>query len=191
MKKIFAIALLVVLCFSFSGKKYSITFPGHLSKTIVARLADKDSICYYQCYCAISGTPPTYLPVDSVKKRKMKTGMVTVTDKFVLNKNGNVYRLRHFQSSLYDYPNKKFAYLKLKEKAYWNFTLSKDTTLSELSVFKLAALELKLRPLTETYFQVLSDNYPQVILNSKKTSEQRLVEGNYLIRKELPELGFK
>ena len=164
-----------------------ITFPVHLQKTTIAKLKEKDSLCYYQCYCALGGNPPTFLPKDSVKTKALKKGLLTVTEKFSLTKNGDQYRMRYYSSALYDYPNKKYAYLKLSEKAYWNFILVKDTLLSEISVQKLAALELKLRPLTEYNFRVEADNYPQLIMNGKKISEQRMVEGDYLIRRELSE----
>ncbi len=176
---------LFMLCFS--GRK-KIDFPASVSKTVLAQLKEKDSLCYYQCYCALTNKSPEYLNTDSALKYSAKKGLVTVTEKFVLNKTGEEYRIRYFVSALFDYPNKKFAYLKLIEKPYWNFKLVKDTLLDKESVLRLAALELKLRPLTEYNFKVENNNYPQVILNGKRVSEQRMVEGNYILQSILKEL---
>lgn len=176
------------LFFSFTRVPEKITFPTHLQKTILARLKESDSLCYYQCYCAISGNPPSYLNRDSAITTSLKN-LITVTEKFVLTKRENKYRVRFYTSTFNNYPNNKYAYLKLAEKSYWNFNLISDTLLSDSSVLKLAALELKLRPITEYDFKVAIDNYPQIIINGKRVSEQRLVEGNYLIRRELAELN--
>jgi len=185
MKKFSLTVVSILFLFSFVRKKPKIPFPKLLQKTNIAKLANIDSLCYYQCYCAATGNPPSYLVLAEAKKIKAP---ITVTEKFVLNKNGNNYRLRYYSSSLTPYPNKKYAYLKLKEKEYWDFKLKADTIISNESVFKLAALELKFRQITETYFNVVNDNYPQIILNGKKVSVQCVIEGNYLIRRELSEL---
>jgi hypothetical protein len=183
---IFFIAAIICLAFSFSLTN-KIAFPLRLQKTVVANLKENDSLCYYECLC-VAAENGVYLPKDSVKKISFKGGLVTLTTKYSLTKKGSVYRLRKFESTLKDFPNKKFAYLKLVEKPYWNFKLVRDTVLSDSSVLILSALELKLRALTEYNFKVERDNYPQLIINGKKTSEQRMVEGDYILSRILPEL---
>lgn len=174
--------------YGFRNNSQKTDFPSSVKNTHLAKMKENDSVCYYQCYCALNTNPPQFISKDSVAAKNIRPGLITVTEKFSLKKQGNAYRLRFYTSNLSDYPNKKFAYLKLTEKAYWGFALKRDTLLSYESVLRLAALELKLRPLTEYNFKVERDNYPQVIMNGKKLSEQRMVEGNYLIHEFLPEL---
>jgi hypothetical protein len=180
--------LFAVVALNFSAGKGGVEFPEKVKNTVLAKLKEKDSLNYYQVYCAVSGKPNEYLSRDSVFKHQIKKGLITVTEKFTVIKNGSEYQIRRYSSTINDYPNKKFAYLKLTEKDYWNFSMVRDTVLSKESIFRLAALELKLRPLTEYDFKVEWNNYPQLIINGRKTSEQQMIEGNYLLETILPEL---
>lgn len=184
---VLSLVLAAIFLLSFTLKS-DLQFPKHLQQTKLAKLADGDSLIYFQCYAAKAGQNPLYFSRDSVISKAERKKLITVTEKFVVSKQADVFRVRKYSSQLHDFPNKKYAYLKLVEKSYWNFLLEKEAVLSEKSVLKLAALELLLRPLTEYNFVVQHDNSPQLIINGKKVSEQRMMEGAYFIGKELEEL---
>ncbi len=175
---------LLLLCFVRPHEKNPF-FPDHLQNTYIAKLKPVDSLCYYQCYCLkvskqkYEGENGTIIDVNASPQP------ITVTEKFVLYKNNDQYRMRHFVSSATYYPNKKFAYLKMVEKAYWNFVLKNDTVLPKLDVLLLAAYETKLQALTAYDFTVVDNNSPQCILNGKKVSEQFRVSGDHLLNKNL------
>jgi hypothetical protein len=171
----------LLLCFSFAQAQ----FPEHLKNTQIAKLKEIDSLVYYQCHTEAIKAQDLYTEDGKKIEMKAKKQFVTITEKFKLYKNGNVYRLQYFDSPTTWYPNKKYAYLKLTEKPYWEFKLQLDTVLPEDDVLRLAAYETKLRSITEYDFKVLDDNGPQLIINGKKISEQFRVKENILLSASL------
>lgn len=172
---------IITLAFlSFAGDEKPV-FPEHLQNTVIAKLKENDSLTYYQCYAesvkaqSIITEGGQKIELDSKKQH------ITITSKYKLYKNGNTYRFLYYSSPTTYYPNKKFAYLKLTEKPYWEFSLQLDTILPADDVLRLAAYETKLRAITEYDFKVLDDNGPQLIINGKKISEQFIVKENLLL----------
>ncbi|MCD6066052.1 MAG: hypothetical protein K0S33_878 [Bacteroidetes bacterium] len=166
---IFLLAATALLSFSFIN---ATLFPEHLKNTQIAKLKETDSLVYYQCRTESVKAQDLYTEDGKKIEMKAKKQFVTITEKFKLYKTGTVYRLQYFDSPTTWYPNKKYAYLKLTEKPYWEFKLKLDTILPEEDVLRLAAYETKLRSITEYDFRVLEDNSPQLIINGKKISEQ-------------------
>jgi hypothetical protein len=171
----------LLLCFSFATAQ----FPEHLKNTQIAKLKEVDSLAYYQCHTELVKAQDLYTEDGKKIEMKSKKQFVTITEKFKLYKNGNVYRLKYFDSPTTWFPNKKYAYLKLTEKPYWEFKLQLDTILPEEDVLRLAAYETKLRSITEYDFKVLEDNSPQLIINGKKISEQFCVTEKILLSSSL------
>jgi hypothetical protein len=165
----------------------SVKFPDHLSKTSAAALLNGDSLVYYQCH------------VDEAAQQIVKengeviTGArkpISITEKFILiNENGK-YRLKYFTSTYTNLPNRKFAYLKLsKEKAYWDFRKVKDVYLNEHDVLMFGAIEHKSHEATEYDFPVTKYTTNALIIKNKKIMAHRVVEGNYLLKKNLEGLN--
>lgn len=179
---------ILLLIFGFTVSDKNSYFPEHLQSTYIAKLKEVDSLCYYQCRPVkiqqqqITDTSGKVLNLDAGED------YITITEKFMLMKNRDEYRLRYYASSETYYPNKKYAYLKLVEKKYWNFQLRKSVVLEKQDVLLLAAYETKLREVTEYDFTVTKINGPQMILNGKKISAQYVVGGGYLLQNTLSAL---
>lgn len=150
-------------------------FPKHLQHTRIAQLKERDSLIYYQCYVSEAEQETTISNGTKIKSKKK----ITVTEKMVVVYDNGAYRLKHYVSSFTDYPNKKFAYLTLKESNTWEFELRKDTLLSSTAVLLIAAFETKTHPITHYELKINKSNVNEVIIVTKKDEEQLIVEGDY------------
>ena len=113
---------------------------------------------------------------------------ISITDKFIIvNQNGQ-YKLRYYSSTFSDFPNRKFTYLKVKEKDYWNFKIEKESVLNEHDVLMFAAIEKKSHDTNE--FDLVIDKYNSnaLIIRNKKTMKHLIIDGNYLLKKNLETL---
>ena len=160
----------------------TVSFPEHLKKTSIAGLKENDSLIYFQCYVDEATQELTTAKGEKITGKPQK---YTITEKYVLFNSKGKVNLKYYTSDLTAYPNKKFAYLKLVEKKYWNFKLVKDTSLSEHDVLIFAAIENKAHDTNEYDFTVNKQNTNEIIINGKKVMKQLIVEGNYIIRRNL------
>lgn len=157
-------------------------FPEHFSKTTIAGLKNSDSLLFYQCHVAEASTELTTKGGEKIKGTVKK---ISITEKFVvINNNGN-YKLRYYTSTFSDFPNRKFSYLKIKEKDYWNFKPEKEVTLNEHDVLMFAAIENKAHDTNEFDFVVDKYNSNALIIRNKKTMRHLIIDGNYLLKKNL------
>lgn len=182
---------LIVYIFFFSAaiiaqENTAVKFPGHLLKTSVVNVKAGDSLTYYQCHV---GEGQTQLIKENGEVITGGKKAISITEKFVLiNENGK-YRLKYFTSTLTVLPNRKFSYLKTKEKSYWDFKLDKDIYLNEHDVLMFAAIENKSHETTEYDFPVNKYNTNALIIKNKKLMRHLVVEGNYLLKKNLEGLN--
>ena len=165
----------------------SVKFPGHLSKTSAASLNSGDSLIYYQCHVDEASQQIVKENGEVISGAKKP---ISVTEKFVLINESGKYRLKYFTSTYSNLPNRKFAYLKLsKEKSYWDFRKVKDVYLNEHDVLMFGAIEHKSHEAIEYDFPVTKYNTNALIIKNKKTMKHVIVEGNYLLRKNLEGLN--
>lgn len=172
--------------FAFASLAFSqnqvISFPEHLSKTAIAQLKSNDSLLFYQCHVDEAKTEIT---TSSGEKITGEIKKISITDKFVVyNKNGT-YTLKYYSSTLSNLPNRKFTYLKVREKDYWNFKLEKETLLNEHDVQIFAAIEKKSHTTNEFELTIDKYNTNALIIRNKKIMKHLVVEGNHLIKKNL------
>ena len=155
-------------------------------QTSVVSLKAGDSLSYYQCHVS-EGQSQLVKGNGEVITGYKKA--ISITEKFVLiNENGK-YRLKYFTSTLSNLPNRKFSYLKVKEKSYWEFKLAKDIYLNEHDVLMFAAIENKSHETTEYDFPINKYNTNALIIKNKKVMRHVIVEGNYLLKKNLEGLN--
>ena len=186
MKKIIYIVL--IFCFSYAKAQESVAvkFPEHLLKTCVVGLKAGDSLLYYQCHVDVAAQQIVKSNGEIITGPKKS---ISITDKFVIiNENGK-YHLKYYTSTYSNMPNRKFAYLKLVEKSYWDFKLTKDVYLSEHDVLMFAAIENKSHETTEYDFPINKYNTNALIITNKKIMKHVIVEGNYLLKKNLEGLN--
>lgn len=185
MKSIFYIFFsfqFVVLC----AQESTVSFPNHLLKTEIVNLRKGDSLTYYQCHV---DNAAQQLVKENGEVISGKTKQISITEKFVLiNENGK-YRLKYFTSTYSNMPNRKFAYLKLVEKKYWDFKKEKDIYLSERDVLMFAAIENKSHEAIEYDFPINKYNTNALIITNKKIMRHVIVEGDYLLKKNLEGLN--
>src|SRR3989344_5074373 len=129
-----AFACMALIFCSFISDSF---FPKYLQNTQVAKLKEVDSLVYYQCHSEAVKEQKVTTTDGKVIELKGKNQFITITEKFKLFKNGEVYRLQHYNSPTTYYPNKKYAYLKLTEKDYWGFSKDMDTILPKEDVVRL------------------------------------------------------
>ncbi len=106
----------------------------------------------------------------------------------LINENGK-YHLKYFTTTYSNMPNRKFAYLKLVEKKYWDFKKEKDIYLSEHDVLMFAAIENKSHEAIEYDFPINKYNTNALIITNKKVMKHVIVEGDYLLKKNLEGLN--
>jgi hypothetical protein len=176
----YSIFIFIVACLA--GKAQTINFPPNLKNTSIAAIKGPDSLIYYQCHVEEA---TQMLVTASGEKISGKAQKYTITEKFVLIYNNGQYRLRYYTSALSDFPNKKFAYLKLIEKPYWSFKLVKDTIINEHDVLTFAAIEAKSHDSIEYDFVVNKLNTNEIIIMGAKVMSQLVVEGPHLLKKNL------
>ncbi len=153
-----------------------------LRGTCVAKLKAGDSLTFYQCH-VLEATQE--LTTADGMKIKGKSKKYTVTEKYVvINKTGS-YKMKYFTSNFTDCPNGKFGYLKVREKDYWNFKLTKDTLINEHDVMTFGAIEVKAHDTTEYDFRVTSANPNALIITGNKIMRHLVINGDHLLRKNL------
>lgn len=185
MKNIFYIFFSFVTSF-LCGQENVVTFPEHLLKTQIVNLRKGDSLTYYQCHADVAAQQIVKENGEIITGAKKS---ISITEKFVLvNENGK-YRLKYYTSTYSNMPNRKFAYLKLVEKKYWDFKLVKDIYLSEHDVLMFAAIENKSHEAIEYDFPVNKYNTNALIITNKKVMKHVIVEGGYLLKKNLESLN--
>lgn len=185
----FSITLFLIFTFFqqnfFAQENTSIKFPDHFLKTKIVALSTNDSLTYYQCHVE---ELTEQLITSTGEKITGKTKKSTITDKFVVTNKNGIYHLKYYTSTFNSFPNRKFTYLKIKEKEYWNFTLTKESDLNEHDVLMFAAIENKSHDTNEFDFVVDKYNTNALIITNKKMMRHLLVEGNYLLKKNLEAL---
>jgi hypothetical protein len=171
---------------SLFAQESTVKFPEHLLRTQIVNLKNADSLTYYQCHVDVAAQQFVKENGEVITGSKKQ---VSITEKFIiLNENGK-YRLKYFTSAYSNMPNRKFAYLKLVEKKYWDFKLVKDIYLSEHDVLMFAAIENKSHEAIEYDFPINKYNTNALIITNKKVMRHVIVEGDYLLKKNLEGLN--
>ncbi|MES2516384.1 MAG: hypothetical protein V4580_19675 [Bacteroidota bacterium] len=179
MKSLFFIFILLVSVDAFSQKT---VFPEHLSKTNIARLQTGDSLVYYQCHVDSASQEIT---LSNGKKIKSKKKRITLTEKFVIHKRDSAFTCKYFNSSITNYPNKKFPYLTLTEVKNWEFELKQTKDLTPEEVKLIAAFETKTHSIVHYELNINKTCPNEIIIIGKNVNEQFIIEGNYLLSKSL------
>jgi hypothetical protein len=167
---------------SYAQESPNFAFPEHFSKTSIAALKNNDSLLFYQCHVEEATTQITTTSGAVISGDKKR---ISITDKFVVVNNNGKYKLKYYSSTLSNLPNRKFTYLKIKEKDYWNFKLEKESVLNEHDVLMFAAIENKAHETTEYDFVIDKYNTNGLIIRNKKVMRHLVLEGNYVLKKNL------
>lgn len=160
----------------------AIKLPEAYAKTAMAELKSGDSLLFYQCHVEEAITEITKANGEKIKGESKK---ISITEKFVVYNMNGTYQLKYYTSTLSNLPNRKFTYLKVKEKEYWNFKLEKNATLNEHDVLVFCAIEYKSHATTEYDFVVDKYNTNALIIRNKKVMKHLVVDGNHLLSKNL------
>ena len=176
------LCLLFLLCIGMISYSQTLSFPDHLKKTYISNLQHNDSLVYYQCHVDEASQELTTSSGQKITSKKRK---LTITEKFVISKTDSIYTCKYSASPVTNYPNKKFPYLTLTEVKNWDFSLQKTKTLTPQEVLLIAALETKTHDIVHYELNINKTCPNQIIVCYKKTKEQYLVEGDYLLSKIL------
>jgi hypothetical protein len=179
MKNVLTFFILFCSSFLFAQKP---TFPEHLKKTNIAKLQSGDSLVYYQCHVDSASQETT---LSNGKKITGKKKRITLTEKFVIHKRDSVFTCHYFNSSITNYPNKKFPYLTLTEVKNWEFELKQTKPLTEDEIKMVAALEFKTHCIVHYELNINKTCPNELIIMGKHVNEQFIIEGNYLLSKSL------
>lgn len=164
----------------------SLKFPEAYAKTALAELKSGDSLLFYQCHVEEAITEITK---SNGEKIKGESKNISITEKFVVYNNNGTYQMKYYTSTLSNLPNRKFTYLKVKEKEYWNFKLEKSSILNEHDVLVFSAIEYKSHGTTEYDFVVDKYNTNALIIRNKKIMKHLVVDGKHLLSKNLNALN--
>jgi hypothetical protein len=176
--KTFACLLLVFMtCFIFAQETSA---PLHNKSTLLFKLANGDSIIYYQCHVEAAEQE---LRTASGHTLNSAAKNLSITEKFVLRKQNGTYTLTHFVSALTMCPNRRFSGLKFKEKAYWEFFYKESKTLSEKDLLILEGIETIGKEANEYDYAISTKNNNQVIVLSGSQSKQLGLPNGLLLSK--------
>lgn len=174
--------LLILLFKAFLCSPQSIQFPEKFTKTAIACLKENDSLLYYQCHVDEAKTEILTKSGEVIKGESKK---ISITEKFVVYRKEGNFSIKYFTSTLTLLPNRKFSYLKIREKDYWNFKIEKSALLNEHDVLTFAAIEISAHPTNEYDFVIDKYNTNGLIIRNKKTMKHLVVEGNHLLKSNL------
>lgn len=178
---------LILFASSLTGQEnVAVKFPEAYSKTALFELKSGDSLLFYQCHVEEAITEITKANGEKIKGDSKK---ISITEKFVVYNVNGTYQMKYYTSTLSNLPNRKFTYLKVKEKEYWNFKLEKNATLNEHDVLVFSAIEYKSHATTEYDFVVDKYNTNALIIRNKKIMKHLVVDGNHLLSKNLNALN--
>jgi hypothetical protein len=177
MKKLFYIVSIFI-----SGNYFAQTFqfPESLQKTMIAKLVSGDSLIFYQCHVETGEQQLTTTGGQTITTAPQK---YTLTEKFVVKREGDSYTVNYFVSSMIALPNRKFSALKIREKPYWNYKKVREKTLSEKDLKILGAVELKGHEPNEYEFSVTKDIPNQIIIRQRKNFKQLIGVGETVLSK--------
>lgn len=147
---------------------------------MLSQLQSGDSLVYYQCHVeeAIQ-----QLSTASGQTITGKPQRYTITEKYVVKREGDNYNVVYYTSSLSLFPNRRFSGLKIREKSYWEFKKEKSFALTEENKQVLKAIEKKGREAMEYDYPVTKYTTNQLIIRQRKNFRQLVIDGNYVLSK--------
>lgn len=176
-KKLYLICLILLSVLSFSQKADSIKIQ---SGSVFKKLKLNDSLIFYQCHVE-SGTQQ--LSTASGQTITGSSKKYSITEKYVLIKQQQGYRVRYFVAALNVFPNKKFTGLKFKERAYWDFKEVKSFLLQDTEILPFLALEEKGREAVVYDYGISKYTTNQLIIRYANDYKQLVIEGPYVLSK--------
>ncbi len=156
-------------------------FSEKTQNTMLAKLITGDSLSYYQCRVVDADIQVT-AGNQTIESEKQQ---ITITEKFVITLKKNEYWIRYYTSGLTVFPNRKFSGLKIRQKAYWNFSFRMERKLEEKELDFLATLQTTGKETTEYDFAITKHTTNQIIIKQKKNFEQLLIKDKISISEAL------
>lgn len=148
---------------------------------MLAKLITGDSLIYYQCR-VVDANIQVNTGNQQIESKKQQ---ITITEKFVISLKENTYSIRYYTSGLTTFPNRRFSGLKIREKAYWNFSFRSERYLEGKEVQFLALLQTSGREAIEYDFAITKHTTNQIIIKQKKNFEQLLIKDKLSISEAL------
>ena len=175
MKK--SILIICICCFAqlIESRAQTVNVPGN---SLFAKLKDKDSLMFYQCHVEEAVIQLTTASGQTLTGQSAKS---TITEKFVIKKNGDKYSYTYYTATLAVFPNKKFSGLKIRERPYWNFKRVGEGELGERELKLALGLEQSGREATEFDFPISKYNTNQIILKFGKNFKQLVLDNSYVL----------
>ncbi len=173
--------IILIACFTFTSAFSQTVFNEKMQNTMIAKLQTGDSLVYYQCRVIDADVQVT----TGTQQIESKKQQITITERFVIGLKDSTYSIRYYTSGLTIFPNKRFSGLKIRQKAYWNFTFRNERTLETKEVQFLALLQNSGRETTEYDFGLTKYTTNQIIIKQKKNFEQLLIKEKLSISEAL------
>jgi len=164
------LAFIFSICFNLAFAQS--LFTEKTQNTMLAKLISSDSLIYYQCRVVNADIQVT-AGNQTIESEKQQ---ITITEKFVITLKKNEYWIRYYTSGLTVFPNRKFSGLKIRQKAYWNFSFKEERKLDDREVEFLALLQTTGKETTEYDFALTKHTTNQIIIKQKKNFEQLLIK---------------
>lgn len=161
---------ILISCFAHSQDVFQ-----NNSKSLISKLREGDSICYYQCHVELANQQLVTASGQSISSSGKN---VSVNEKFVIRRTPQAYTIKHYCSGLNLLPNRRFSGLKFREKPYWEFRVAGTKELDSTELMLLEKLEDKGRDATEyDYAVTLQSSNQVIILYGNKVKQFTLPKG--------------
>jgi cobalamin biosynthesis protein CbiG len=148
--------------------------------TMIAKLLSGDSLLIYQCHVEVAEQQVSTAGGQTLSTAPQK---YSITEKFVVKREGENYSIKHFVSSLLILPNRKFSGQKIREKEYWNYKKLREEKLDEKDLKTLAAIEIKGHEPNEYEYAITKDNTNMLIIKQRKNFKQLVGIGDLVLSK--------
>jgi len=173
--------LVLIGCLAFTSAFSQNVFNEKTQHTMLGKLLTGDSLTYFQCRVVDADIQVT----AGNQKIESEKQQITITEKFVIHLKKNEYWIRYYTSGLTVFPNRRFSGLKIRQKAYWNFSFRVERKLEDKEVGFLATLQTVGKETTEYDFALTKHTTNQIIIKQKKNFEQLLIKEKVSISEAL------
>lgn len=147
---------------------------------MLSMIVNGDSVVYYQCHVEEAVQQLSTVSGQTLTGKLQK---YTITEKYVVKREAEIFTVNYYSSSLVLFPNRRFSGLKIREKAYWEFKMENTFILSPEGLSALEALENKGREAMEYDYPVTKYTTNQLIIKHRKNFKQLVIDGNYVLSK--------
>jgi hypothetical protein len=148
-----------------------------ISRGSLFQIESNDSVICYQCH-VMDHFREVNLPSGGMDTRGIEK--YTITEKFVIRRNNEVFSFVKYLSPFAGFPNRRFSGLKVREKTYWEFTPVDSAVVTSAMLNALIRIEESGHDAIEFDYAITKYNTNQLIVVHGKNFRQLVIDKGLL-----------